>query len=85
MDPKWMPDFVRVVQELPMSTTQKVLVRELKRQHFDLSRHPDMLLFFRERGDKTYRPFGAQDYETLRARFADNGRVHLLDAGAAKR
>jgi fatty-acyl-CoA synthase len=85
MDPKWMPDFVRVVEELPMSTTQKVLVRELKRQHFDLSRHPDMVLFFRERGDATYRPFGVQDYETLRARFADNGRVHLLDAGAAAR
>jgi fatty-acyl-CoA synthase len=82
MDPKWMPDFVRIADELPLSTTQKVLVRELKRQHFDLSRHPDMVLYFRERGDDTYRRFTPDDYDALRRRFADNGRAHLLDAGA---
>jgi fatty-acyl-CoA synthase len=81
MDPKWMPDFIRLVDALPLSTTQKVLVRELKREGFDLARHPEMVLYFRQRGDDTYRPFTPDDYAALREQFAANGRVHLLDAG----
>jgi fatty-acyl-CoA synthase len=81
MDPKWMPDFIRVVDALPLSTTQKVLVRELKREGFDLARHPEMALFFRQRGDDTYRRFTPDDYASLREQFTANGRVHLLDAG----
>ena len=36
MDPKWVPDFVRVVQEFEYTQTQKILVRNLKKAHFDL-------------------------------------------------
>lgn len=78
MDPKWMPDFIRIERELPMSTTQKVLVRHLKRQHFDLESHPEMDVYFRERGDHTYRRMTREDFEALRKRFAENGREHLL-------
>lgn len=81
MDPKWMPDFIRVERELPLSTTQKVLVRHLKRQHFNLKANPDMVLYFRERGDDTYRRMTREDFDALRQQFAENGREHLLAPG----
>ena len=45
MDRKWFPDFVRVVRDFEYTGTQKVLVRELKRVHFDPRRVPDPLWF----------------------------------------
>ncbi len=78
MDPKWMPDYVRIVPEMPMSTTQKVLVRELKRQGFDIEAHPDMVVWLRERGDDTYRPLTPATFEAIRRRFEENGRERLL-------
>jgi len=82
MDPKWMPDYLRVVDTMPMSETQKVLARELKREHFDLASHPDMRVWLRERGDETYRPMTCADYDAVRHRFAENGRERLLDPQA---
>src|SRR5262249_38299882 len=79
MDPKGMPDFVPVVQSLPMTTTDKVLVRRLKREHVDLARHPEMIIHFRRRGDAGFRRFTPADYEALRRELAENGREHLLD------
>lgn len=81
MDPKWMPDFVRVADRLPMTSTDKVVVRQLKREHFDLARCPDMLVYWRRRGDTTYRRFAASDYESLREEFAKTGRASLLESG----
>jgi fatty-acyl-CoA synthase len=79
MDPKWMPDFVRIADRLPMTSTDKVLVRPLKREHFDLARSPDMLIYWRRRGDTTYRRFTAPDYASLREDFAKAGRANLLE------
>jgi fatty-acyl-CoA synthase len=78
MDPKWMPDFVRVVEVMPMTSTDKVLARQLKREHVDVASHPDMRVWFRRRGDEGYRPFGAAELESFRAELAENGRAHLL-------
>lgn len=78
MDPKWMPDYVRIVPEMPMSTTQKVLVRELKRQGFDIAAHPEMVVWLRERGDESYRRMTPAMFESIRKRFEDNGRERLL-------
>lgn len=81
MDPKWMPDFVRVVEQLPRTTTDKVLVRVLKRESVDLARNPDMKLYRRRRGDVTFQPFTHADYEAFRDELAGNGRAHLLGGG----
>jgi fatty-acyl-CoA synthase len=79
MDPKWFPDFVRVVDEFEYTQTQKVLVRNLKQVHFDLRRLPGETIHWRRRGDTTYRTFTAVDYEQLRNDFEKSERAHLLD------
>ena len=79
MDPKWFPDFVRIVEEFEYTGTQKILVRHLKRAHF----HPDRVggdpIFFRERGDSTFRPFAREEFERLRKAFHAAEREHLLE------
>ncbi len=79
MDPKWMPDYLWLMDELPVSPTQKVLVRELKRRHFDLS-SPRATLYMRERGSERFRRMLPQDVTALRAEFAKNGRARLFPA-----
>jgi len=79
MDRKWFPDFVRVVTDFEYTQTQKVLVRNLKKVHFDRHRVPDEPLYWRQRGDATYRPFTKADYEALRAEFAEREKLQLLD------
>jgi hypothetical protein len=70
---------VRIVDEFSYTETQKVLVRHLKREHFDRRRLPDAPLYWRERGDTTYRPFGAEDFSRLREHFVEREREGLLD------
>jgi hypothetical protein len=79
MDRKWFPDFVRVVEEFEYTKTEKILVRNLKRVHFDRHRLPDAELFWRRRGDSSFSPFTAADYEKLRAEFAEAEKLDLLD------
>lgn len=78
LSPKWMPSYVRIAPELPQTASAKVLKNELRRQKFqpDLCRDP---IYSRLRSDEPYRPFGAVDYERLRARFAALGKLALLD------
>ena len=78
MDPRWMPDFIRIVDQLPLSPTHKVLVREVKREHFNLEAHPEMQIWFRQRGDQSYRRLTPEAYQQLRQEFEANGRAHLL-------
>ena len=79
MDRKWFPDFVRIVDEFSFTETRKILVRELKRSHFDRERLPDAPLYWRERGDTAFKPFRRQDFDELRRRFAAAEREPLLD------
>jgi hypothetical protein len=79
MDPKWFPDFVRVVDEFEYTQTQKVLVRNLKRVHFDPARVGDDPIYWRRRGDSSYRFFSQTDYDLLRKEFEAAERVDLLD------
>ena len=78
MDRKWFPDFVRVVEAFETTSTQKVLVRALKRRHFGVD-GPGDRVWFRERGDSTYRPLTSEDLGAIRDRFAANGRGALLE------
>ncbi len=79
MDRKWFPDFVRIVEEFEYTQTQKVLVRNLKGVHFDRRRLPDQPIYWRERGDDTFREFDADAFEALRAGFLAAERGDLLD------
>jgi len=78
MDRKWFPDFVRIVDEFEFTQTQKILVRNLKRDHFHRGRLPDAPLFFRRRGESSFRRFGKDDFEALRAAFVAAERDALL-------
>jgi fatty-acyl-CoA synthase len=78
MDPKWVPDFVRVVEDFEFTQTQKILVRSLKRAHFDPQRSPDPV-FWRRRGDDGFRRFTADDFAALRSDFARSERLELLE------
>jgi fatty-acyl-CoA synthase len=79
MDRKWMPDFVRVVDGFEYTETQKILVRALKREHFDRRRLPDAPLYWRKRADPRLREFTRADYEALRGEFEAAERLALLD------
>jgi len=81
MDAKWIPDFVRLVQEFEYTETQKVLVRQLKKLHFDLRRLPqsELPIFFRERGDRAFRELSSTEYDRLRQQYAGAERLQLLD------
>ncbi len=79
MDRKWFPDFVRLVDDFEFTNTQKILVRNLKALHFCRRRLPDAVIFWRTRGDTTFRPFGAADYQALRREFESAERTELLD------
>jgi fatty-acyl-CoA synthase len=79
MDRKWIPDFVRLVNDFEFTQTQKILVRKLKQDHFDRRRLPDAPIFWRERGDAGFKPLTREDYEALRRRFEAAERIELLD------
>lgn len=79
MDRKWFPDFVRIVDEFEFTQTQKILVRNLKADHFNRRRLADAALYWRERGDTTFSPFLAAEYEALRERFAAAERLQIVE------
>jgi hypothetical protein len=79
MDRKWFPDFVRVVEEFEFTQTQKILVRHLKSAHFSRRLLPDAAIFWRERGDTSFKPLTQADYERLRERFERAERLHILE------
>jgi len=78
MDRKWFPDYVRLVGDFSFTQTQKILVRELKRDHFHRERLPEAPLYWRRRGEEAYRPFTARDFAEQRERFATAERDQLL-------
>jgi hypothetical protein len=78
MDRKWFPDFVRVVDSFDFTGTQKILVRNLKSAHFDPHKIQDPL-YWRERGDSSFRPFLVAEFVEVREEFASSERLGLLD------
>ncbi|MFY9398092.1 MAG: AMP-binding protein [Desulfomonilia bacterium] len=79
MDPKWMPDYIRVVDAFPVSDTQKIMIRPFKREHFNLDARPDMKVYYRRRGDTTYRLLTPEEFQEIKEAFRRNGRDLLLD------
>ena len=80
LSPKWMPDYVRVAQSLPQTKTLKILRRELKSEEFDLERVVDPI-YWRERGERGFKPFCHDDWDRVVADFAREGRSEALSRG----
>ncbi len=78
MDRKWFPDFVRVVDDFTFTETKKILVRDLKRAHYS-PLYADDPVFWRRRGDSTYRLMSRYDYDTLRTEFESAERLAILE------
>jgi fatty-acyl-CoA synthase len=78
LSPKWLPTYLVTAEELPRGVTQKILVRELRREKFLLGRARGPVSW-RERGEEGYKPLTPADEELIRKRFAETGREHLLD------
>lgn len=74
---KWAPRFVRPMEALPVTHTNKVLKRVLRRQRWECEEP----LWWRPEPPAPYRRFEAADAEALRERFASRGRTAALDAG----
>ncbi len=82
MDPKWMPDYFRIVDSFEMThQTLKILSKKLKRQHFNVDKFPDMVVFHRRRGDATYLPLDSKAFEEVKKEFEKMGRENLLYVG----
>jgi len=78
MDRKWFPDFVRLVEEFEYTQTQKILVRNLKAAHFHPGRLAGARIYWRQRGDDSYHPFGDAEWKALREGFERAERLELL-------
>jgi hypothetical protein len=78
MDPKWMPDYIRIVDAFSVTETQKIVYRGLKSEHFNIERTPGMRVYFQQRGDDTYRPLTREAFAAIRNRFLETGREELL-------
>ncbi len=79
MDPKWMPDYIRIVDDFSLTETQKIVYRSLKSEHFNIERHPDMVVYFRQRGDEAYRPLTRDAFAAIQEHFSRMGREELLE------
>ena len=77
---KWFPDFVRVVAGFEHTASNKIQVRSLQQAHFDPARLPPSRVYWRQRSDDRFHPLSVADYELLRTRYAEQERLHLLDA-----
>ncbi len=71
---KWMPSFLRVSQELPMTHTHKILKRTLKFEAW----HSIDPVFWKPTRKETYRLMTPQDIAGLEQIFVERKRDHLL-------
>ena len=78
MDPKWMPDFIRVIDSFPVTDTHKIVVRPYKRDHYNIESNPDMVVYYRTKGDENYYLLTPEKYQDLKSCFIQNGRECLL-------
>ena len=73
---KWAPRYVRVAPELPSTSTNKVLKRQLRAERWET----DDAVWWRPGRGEGYRRMTDEDRTALRQRFAERGRLDVLDA-----
>ncbi len=80
LGPKWVPTYVQIVEEFPMTQTNKVVKRELvKRRWHDAETDSTSELWYRPGKAIEFSRFDLAAATELRQRFADRGRAALLD------
>ena len=72
---KWAPTFVRIVESLPMTETNKILKRDLVRERWNV----DDPIWWRPDRALAYVPFTSADADALREQFAVAGRTNVVD------
>jgi fatty-acyl-CoA synthase len=72
---KWSPQYVRIVETLPLTETQKVLKRQLRRERWETA---DPVWWRPEKG-APLRPMTEDDRSELRGRFEARGRLDQLE------
>jgi fatty-acyl-CoA synthase len=77
MNEKWRPDFVRILEELPHTETVKINPSDLRRKFYNMEKVPDPV-FWRERGDTSFKPFRLEDHQALKSKFVEAGRANEL-------
>lgn len=77
MSDKWIPDYVRVMDNLPQTDTVKILRRVLKKDYFNPEKVKDTM-YWRERGETSFKPFAKKDYKKVEQTFVKAGRDDLL-------
>jgi fatty-acyl-CoA synthase len=79
LGPKWMPTFIQVVAEFPMTQTNKILKRDLvKRRWHDIESDPTAQIWWRPGRNESIRSFTKADADALREQFRAAGRENIL-------
>jgi fatty-acyl-CoA synthase len=78
MDPKWMPDFIRIIESFPVTDTHKIVVRPYKREHYNIENNLTMQIYYRTKEDTTYHLLTPEKYQAMKTCFINNGRDSLL-------
>ena len=80
LGPKWVPSFVQIVVDFPMTPSNKVIKRELVlRRWHDVERRDDVQMWWRPAKEIAFSQFTRVEATELRAKFAANNRGALLD------
>ncbi len=74
LGPKWIPSFVRVMTEIPLTQTNKVLKRELSQDKWQSVVRGEGAMFVRDKKSNRFEPFGRAEYDTLKSSFDASGR-----------
>jgi len=78
LGPKWVPRFVRITPQIPLTGTNKVDKKPLRAQRWETS-DP---IWWRPAREERYRPFTEADAAALRAEFVANERETILEVSA---
>lgn len=80
LGPKWIPSFIQIVEEFPMTPSNKVIKRELVlRRWHEVERNDDVQLWWRPTKEIAFSQFTRVEATELRAKFAAKNRGALLD------
>ncbi len=74
LGPKWIPSFVRVMTEIPLTQTNKVLKRELSQDKWQSVVRGEGAMFVRDKKSNRFEPFGRAEYDALKSSFDASGR-----------
>lgn len=80
MNKKWYPDFVRILKDLPQTETVKINPKDLKKEFFNKELVSDQV-YWRERGETSFKLFDSQEYKNIKDKFIKAGRINELVRG----